>query len=323
MSWLYVQTWLCYLIAFTVGLLLAWAFLVLPEQRRLRTLQAITGPSRHSSPYPSTATLPETAGSSPSIPPPAAPEPAEPEPGRIGSPGGAALYEPIPAVEPRTDEFPPIDSDGDRTRTAELPAVPPDGEGSPAGPSGGTDPATSEFPVVPAAAETDTTADATAAAETPVDPAQTDPGQTDAGDTTAVDAAAVETTAVETTAVDTGNGRPKAAKASAGKPNTGKPSPGKTDSRPTSRPRPHPAGRAMATAVAGSDQPVPGPWRGSARPLADGSAPNADYTIKGDEDSMLFHTVDSPHYQQTRAEVWFQRHEDAEAAGFTSWTRRR
>ena len=38
-SWLYVQTWLWYLIAFVVGIALAWVLLVVPQQRRLRTLR--------------------------------------------------------------------------------------------------------------------------------------------------------------------------------------------------------------------------------------------------------------------------------------------
>ena len=43
MSWLYAQTWLWYLIAFVVGVLLAWLLLVLPQQRRLRTLRSVAG----------------------------------------------------------------------------------------------------------------------------------------------------------------------------------------------------------------------------------------------------------------------------------------
>ncbi len=42
MSWLYGQTWLWYLIAFLVGVLLAWLFLVRPQQRRLDALQQRT-----------------------------------------------------------------------------------------------------------------------------------------------------------------------------------------------------------------------------------------------------------------------------------------
>ena len=40
MSWLFGQTWIWYLIAFAVGVLLAWLLFVLPAQRRLRRLEA-------------------------------------------------------------------------------------------------------------------------------------------------------------------------------------------------------------------------------------------------------------------------------------------
>jgi large subunit ribosomal protein L17 len=55
---------------------------------------------------------------------------------------------------------------------------------------------------------------------------------------------------------------------------------------------------------------------GSAAPLADGSAPEG-FDIKGNENSMKFHTPDSPWYDQTEAEVWFSTEEAAVAAGFT------
>ncbi|HEX3260491.1 MAG TPA: hypothetical protein VHS35_18355 [Pseudonocardia sp.] len=55
---------------------------------------------------------------------------------------------------------------------------------------------------------------------------------------------------------------------------------------------------------------VPGP---------DGAAPGPEFTIKGNADSMLFHTPESPYYERTRAEVWFRTAEEATAAGFTEW----
>ncbi|CRK60111.1 LSU ribosomal protein L4p (L1e) [Alloactinosynnema sp. L-07] len=61
----------------------------------------------------------------------------------------------------------------------------------------------------------------------------------------------------------------------------------------------------------------------SAKPKADGSAPSGEYTVKGNADSMLFHTTDSPYYTRTKAEVWFKAAADAEKAGFTAWNRRR
>ncbi|NDJ88225.1 channel accessory protein ArfC, sunset domain variant [Mycolicibacter kumamotonensis] len=57
---------------------------------------------------------------------------------------------------------------------------------------------------------------------------------------------------------------------------------------------------------------------GSARPGEDGSGP-AGWTIKGNEDSMLYHGPESPSYGQTIAEVWFADEQTAEAAGFTRW----
>lgn len=55
---------------------------------------------------------------------------------------------------------------------------------------------------------------------------------------------------------------------------------------------------------------------GSAEPLPDGSAP-AGFTIKGNADSMLYHRPDSRSYSVTKAEVWFDSAESAEAAGFS------
>jgi large subunit ribosomal protein L17 len=61
---------------------------------------------------------------------------------------------------------------------------------------------------------------------------------------------------------------------------------------------------------------VAGKYEGSAAPIADGSAPEG-FDIKGNENSMKYHTTESPWYDQTEAEVWFQTEEAAEAAGFT------
>ncbi|WP_432882258.1 50S ribosomal protein L17 [Kribbella sp. CA-245084] len=60
---------------------------------------------------------------------------------------------------------------------------------------------------------------------------------------------------------------------------------------------------------------VAGKFDNSAAPLEDGSAPEG-FTIKGNENSMKFHTTESPWYDQTVAEVWFKTEADAEAAGF-------
>ncbi|QIX25157.1 hypothetical protein ncot_00075 [Nocardioides sp. JQ2195] len=58
---------------------------------------------------------------------------------------------------------------------------------------------------------------------------------------------------------------------------------------------------------------------GSAAPLANGDAPDASYTVKGNGSSMLFHTDESPSFAQTKAEVWFTDSAAAEAAGFRAW----
>lgn len=64
---------------------------------------------------------------------------------------------------------------------------------------------------------------------------------------------------------------------------------------------------------------------GSIRTAASADAPSsqAGYTIKGNEDSMLYHTVDSPWYGQTIAELWFFDEDTARAAGFTRWDENR
>ena len=62
------------------------------------------------------------------------------------------------------------------------------------------------------------------------------------------------------------------------------------------------------------------PYGAGSLRLATGSADApAGYTIKGNEDSMLYHTTDSPSYSQTIAELWFRDAATAEAAGFNRW----
>ena len=56
--------------------------------------------------------------------------------------------------------------------------------------------------------------------------------------------------------------------------------------------------------------------RGSFR----GEEPPSGFDIKGNEDSMKYHTPESPYYSRTKAEVWFDSVEAAEAAGFESAT---
>jgi len=53
-------------------------------------------------------------------------------------------------------------------------------------------------------------------------------------------------------------------------------------------------------------------------PAEDGSGP-AGYDIKGNADSMLYHTTESAFYSVTKAEVWFKTEEAARNAGFRSF----
>jgi uncharacterized membrane protein ArfC len=52
--------------------------------------------------------------------------------------------------------------------------------------------------------------------------------------------------------------------------------------------------------------------------VASADAPSG-YTIKGNEDSMLYHSAESPTFERTIAEVWFRDVVTAEAAGFNRW----
>ncbi len=71
-------------------------------------------------------------------------------------------------------------------------------------------------------------------------------------------------------------------------------------------------------ATAESEGTLEGPYgAGSAAPLEDGGAPNG-FTVKGNADSMKYHTAESRWYDQTIAEVWFVDAETAEAAGFAA-----
>ena len=73
---------------------------------------------------------------------------------------------------------------------------------------------------------------------------------------------------------------------------------------------------ARRLAAAGVPDGAYGP--GSADPADDGSGP-AGYPIKGNADSMLFHTPNSVFYNVTKAEVWFDSEDAARAAGFRNF----
>jgi large subunit ribosomal protein L22 len=59
-----------------------------------------------------------------------------------------------------------------------------------------------------------------------------------------------------------------------------------------------------------------GEWEGSVAADEEGNGPDT-HPIKGNVDSMLYHTPESRYYGITKAEVWFDTEEHAEAAGFS------
>jgi uncharacterized membrane protein ArfC len=77
---------------------------------------------------------------------------------------------------------------------------------------------------------------------------------------------------------------------------------------------------ATVETAAAATAPVEPPYgEGSLRlAVASADAPSG-YTIKGNENSMLYHSAESPTYKRTIAEVWFRDVETAEAAGFNRW----
>ena len=84
----------------------------------------------------------------------------------------------------------------------------------------------------------------------------------------------------------------------------------------------HEAGSSAAASavriVSADDVPAGPHGRGTIKAYADGTGP-AGWAIKGNENSMLYHTVDSPNYEATIAEVWFVDEETARRAGFKRW----
>jgi large subunit ribosomal protein L17 len=62
---------------------------------------------------------------------------------------------------------------------------------------------------------------------------------------------------------------------------------------------------------------VAGKYDGSHVLLEDASEAPEGFPIKGNEDSMKYHTPDGQWFEQTVAEIWFDTEESAQAAGFT------
>jgi len=83
-----------------------------------------------------------------------------------------------------------------------------------------------------------------------------------------------------------------------------------TDVQPEPEPEPEPA-----------PTPEPAGPPPSAEPTADGSAPPG-YPVKGNRTSMLFHTIESPFFARTRADIWFDSEESARAEDFLRWDER-
>lgn len=78
-----------------------------------------------------------------------------------------------------------------------------------------------------------------------------------------------------------------------------------------------PAEEVVEAAV--EEAPAEGPHgAGSHAPLDDPDEAPDGFPVKGNADSMKYHTPESPFYGRTKAEVWFASAEAAEAAGFVA-----
>lgn len=62
-----------------------------------------------------------------------------------------------------------------------------------------------------------------------------------------------------------------------------------------------------------------GAYPGSVKAVDGGAAPSDEFVVKASEDSMLYHTAESPAFASTRAEIWFRSEADARRAGFAPW----
>jgi hypothetical protein len=99
------------------------------------------------------------------------------------------------------------------------------------------------------------------------------------------------------------------------------PAQAESDAAPA-RARAVPAAAAVASVAAPALPTAPfGP--GSVRANDDGSAPEAEYVVKGKTATRVFYAPGSPYYSRTRADVWFRTDDDARAAGFTPRAPRR
>ncbi|MEV6281120.1 hypothetical protein [Kribbella sp. NPDC051770] len=102
------------------------------------------------------------------------------------------------------------------------------------------------------------------------------------------------------------------------KPSPLKPSPPEAFSQ-----RMDPAETTQPTLFDGSGRAVvPGRYGPGSADAVEHQSPPDGFTIKGNAQSMLFHTPDSPYYGRTKPEVWFRTEADAEQAGFTKYVRK-
>ncbi len=385
MSWLYAQTWLWYLIAFVIGVLLAWAFLVVPQQRRLRapgsgaTGRDVDAGGRRDaaaddrgddagSRAQAAGLAAAGAGAAASGTALFHSEPAtDPGPRAVTVDRDDPVTEQLPAVDPAlsnldTTEL-PVQSRSDDTSTAEIPIVPagepatpvaggPEDEHAADGVDGsvngaaspgsdapeatpGSSDMTSGDPGAPASGGDGGRSDAgsagalgaagAAGVAAAASGSESDSSTQPATDSASPEAVTTDSATTDAAATDSAAGSAEPGPTPPPEPATGTaepagpdPDPEPTDPVPEERPQ----GLLGAAAAAAGAAFTAGAYPGSARPAADGAAPSPEFTIKGNEDSMLFHTPDSPYYGRTRAEVWFTTAEDAEAAGFTSWTRK-
>jgi cytoskeletal protein RodZ len=76
-----------------------------------------------------------------------------------------------------------------------------------------------------------------------------------------------------------------------------------------------PAAAEEAEAAPVEAEPNAAPYPGAVLPAADGSSSDAAYDIKGSS-GKKYHTTASPYYGRTKAAVYFDSEESAEAAGF-------
>jgi hypothetical protein len=107
------------------------------------------------------------------------------------------------------------------------------------------------------------------------------------------------------------------------KPAASRPQPPKPEEQPAFSQRMDLADSSQPTLFDGSGRAVvPGKYGPGSADAVEHQGPPDGFTIKGNAQSMLFHTPDSPYYGRTKPEVWFRTEADAEQAGFTKYTRK-